>query len=297
LGIQFYAQPNLDKPILIACWPGLGNIGPLVGENLKKEIQAHELAEIDPWEFFYPRKASFKNGVLEEMEFPGNKFYFRKLQHKDVIIFIGEEEPDFSEGSYIPGKKAFQLGNMVLDVAEKFGCRRIYTSCAAISLTHHEVESKVWGVVSHEYLKPEVKGYPNTILVSESEDQRYNRIPGLKGLLAGLAKHRGMEAICLRGEMPDYLARIPIPYPRASKAVLEVLARELKIDYNFEEIDEMISNMKLIVDKLLEEFPPENRERIDQRKSVLKAKPETITQEEENWINQHIDELFKKGNA
>ena len=83
--------------------------------------------------------------MLEALEFPNNKFYFKKLEHQDVIIFIGEEESDFSEGTYIPGKKAFQLGNMVLDAAVKFGCQRIYTSCAAISLTHHEVESKIWG--------------------------------------------------------------------------------------------------------------------------------------------------------
>ena len=92
--------------------------------------------------------------------------------------------------------------------------------------------------------------------MSEAENQRYGRIPGLKGLLPGLAKQRGMEAICLRGEMPDYIARIPIPYPRASKAVLEVLAGILEIDFDFQEVDEMIGNMKQVVDKSFRRISP-----------------------------------------
>jgi proteasome assembly chaperone (PAC2) family protein len=295
LGIQFYEQPNLVNPVLIASWPGLGNIGPVVADNLLKNIQAQELAEIEPWDFFYPRKASIKAGVLERLEFPTNKFYFKKLEQRSVIVFAGEEEPDSDEGIYISGKKAFQLGNLVLDVAEKFGCRRIYTCCAAISLTHHDFKSRVWGVVSHDYLKPEVKGYANTLLMSESEGQRYTRIPGLKGLLGGLAKKRGLEAICLRGEIPDYVARFPLPYPRAARAVLEVLASVLAVNLDFKEIDEMIEHMNEVSNKLLEDFPQEIRERIDQRKSLHQTRPDTITQEDENWITQHIDELFKKG--
>ena len=50
-----------------------------------------------------------------------------------------------------------------------------------------------------------------------------------------------------------------------------------------------------IIDSIYEQFPQEIRERIEQRKSIVKAKPETITEEDEKWIKEHIDELFKKG--
>jgi proteasome assembly chaperone (PAC2) family protein len=295
LAIQYYEQPKLNRPILIACLPGLGNIGPIVADTLIKKIRAQELAEVDSWDFFYPRRASIKSGVLQSMEFPANKFYFKKLGRRDVIIFSGDEEPDSEEGIYISGKRASQLGNLVLDVAEKFGCQRVYTSCAAFSLTHHLFKSKVWGVVSHEYLKTEVKTFPNTFLMSQTESQHYTRIPGLKGLLIGLAKKRGLEAVCLRGELPDYVARFPLPYPRAARAVLEVLADLLELNTDFKEVDEMIEHMNQVAGKLLEDFPQDVRERIEQRKSAQGNRPETITQEDQNWINLHIDDLFKKG--
>ena len=55
-------------------------------------------------------------------------------------------------------------------------------------------------------------------------------ITGLNGLLIGAAKRRGIDGICLMGEIPDYLSRMPFPYPKASKAVLETLAKIIGIN-------------------------------------------------------------------
>jgi uncharacterized protein len=296
LGIQLYKEPVLEKPIMVACWPGVGNIGTVTGETLIKHIAAEELGEIEAWDFFYPRKVSIRSGVLENLEFPNVKFYFKKLAQRDVIISVGDEEPGDDGGPYAQGKKAYTMGNLVLDVAEKFGCRRIYTSCAAISSSHHGFRSKVWAATSHEYLKKEARGYRNTILRSEAEGRpRYSSIPGMKGLLLGLAATRGMEAICLMGEIPDYLTRVPLPYPRASKAVFEVLCDLLGVPSANNEIDEMITRLDGIIAGVVEQFSPEIKERIAQRKSVLQATPETITEDDENWIKEHLDDLFKKG--
>ncbi len=53
------------------------------------------------------------------------------------MFFIGEEQPSESDSMYAKGSKAYRLANLVLDVAQKFGCQRIYTSGAAVSLIHH----------------------------------------------------------------------------------------------------------------------------------------------------------------
>ena len=36
------------------------------------------------------------------------------------------------------------------------------------------------------------------------------------------------------------------------------------------------------------------RDRIEQRKVAIQPRPEPITQEDEEWIKDHIDDLFKK---
>ncbi len=120
-------------------------------------------------------------------------------------------------------------------------------------------------------------------------------ITGLNGLLLGLAKDRGLEAICLMGEIPDYLSGAPFPYPRASKSVLEVLNRLLGITFDYSALDEMARPVDETIRSIYDKLLPEIRERIEQRKSAYRTRGETITEEDEKWIKEHIDELFKKG--
>ncbi|MCK4722573.1 MAG: PAC2 family protein, partial [Dehalococcoidia bacterium] len=74
MGIRVYSEPKLENPVLIACWPGIGNIGIMAVDALRKMVGAEEFGEIEPWHFFYPRKVVIRNGELKELEFPSNKF-------------------------------------------------------------------------------------------------------------------------------------------------------------------------------------------------------------------------------
>ena len=296
MGVRFYQEPQLEKPDMIACWSGIGNVGVIAVDTLRAQIGAEEMGEIEPWDFFYPSKVIIRAGMLEDLKFPGNKFYYQRLAKKDLIFFIGEEQPTDVGRMYAEGTKAYQIANLVLDVAERFGCRRVYTSGAAVALTHHALRPRVWAVTSRDDLNQEVKTYQNTILMSEIEGRGdQGSITGLNGLLLGLARKRGFEAVCLMGEVPDYLSRAPFPYPRASKSVLEVLTSFLGIELDYSALDEMTVQVDEVINTIFEQFPPEIRERIEQRKSVIQAKPETITEEDEKWIKEHIDELFRKG--
>lgn len=296
MGIRLYTEPKLRKPDMVAGWPGIGNIGLIAVTTLRGQIGAKELGELEPWDFFYPRRLIIKDGILADLEFPSSKFYYQRLAKKDLIFFVGEEQPIDGGRVYAEGKKAYQIANLVLDVAERFGCRRVYTSGAAVALTRHTLRPRVWAVTSSEDLIKEVKNYENTILMSEIEGRGdWGSISGLNGLLLGLAKKRGFEAICLMGEIPDYLSGAPFPYPRASKSVLEVLTSLLGIQINYDALDEMAVQMDVIIGGIYEKLPPEIREKIEQRKYVMPAKPEMITEEDKEWIKKHIDELFKKG--
>lgn len=292
---KLYKKPKLEKPDLIVGWPGIGNIGIIAADTLRGQLQAKELGEIEPWYFFYPRKVSIKNGLLQDLEFPANQFYYKSIPNKDLIFFIGEQQPTEREGAYSKGEKAYQMANLVLDVGLEFGCQRLYTSGACVSLIHHQMKPRVCAVVSSEKLAKEVKKYQNTVLMSETVGREGEGvITGLNGLLLAVAKKRGLDSICLMGEIPDWLSQIPQPYPKASKSVLEVFAEILGIRIDFSVLDHMTTQIDEVIDKIYQKFPSEMKEKYDQRKFIAQAKPREITEEDANWIKEHIDELFEK---
>ena len=54
MGLRFYEKPQMETPILIASWPGIGNIGLIAVDTLRGILEAEEFGEIEPWEFFIP---------------------------------------------------------------------------------------------------------------------------------------------------------------------------------------------------------------------------------------------------
>jgi len=293
MGIKLYKEPKLEKPVMFVGWPGIGNIGIIAVNTLKAILRAEEFGEIESWDFFYPRKVSIRDGLLEDLEFPSNKFYYQRIEKKDLIFFIGEEQPSEGGRMYASGEKAYQLANLVLDVGLKFGCQRVYTSGACVSPIHHQVKPRVCAVASSEKLREEIKNYQNTISMSELEGRGEGEgiITGLNGLLLEVAKARGMEGICLMGEIPDWLSGAAFPYPRASKSVLEVFAEIVGVRMDFSFLDKMEGQMEEIIESFYAKFPPEMKEEYDQRKLMVQTKPGTITIQAQIYI----DERFKKG--
>ncbi len=292
-----HREPDLNSPDMLIGWPGIGNIGLITVDTIRQAIEAEELGEIEPEEFFFPNKVTIRGSVLTQMGFPTSKFYYKRLANRDLLLFIGEEQPATRESMYAEGPRAYEMANMVLDVAQKFGCGRIYTSGAAVSITHHTLKPGVWAVANQKTLLPELKRYPNTILMSQAEG-RGNRggITGLNGLLIGAAKTRKYPGICLMGEIPDYLSRVPFPYPKASLAVVEVLSSIFSLDVDLHILDSMIIQMETVIANVYQQFPQDIRERLEQRKQTSSSKQQPIiTEEDRQWLKEHIDDFFKKG--
>ncbi len=303
--IKLYKEPKLERPDLICGWPGIGRIGIMAVDYLRRAIAAEELGEIEPWDFFEPHKVTIQDGLLKDLEFPANRFYYQKLKGKDLVLFVGEEQPAEGTRLYAAGERAYRMANLVLDVAEKFGSQRVYTSGAAVTQTHHTLKPKVWAVPNSDDLIDEVRDYENTVLMSELEGRRGpGAISGLNGLLLGVAKKRGMKALCLMGEIPYYLQGSPWPYSKAAISVLEVLAGNLGIDIDMIPLLEMAKKMDEGIEGFLgslyeaEAIPPhirnEIRESIEKMKYVRES-PGPITGEDQKRIMEHIDEFFKRG--
>ena len=298
MGIRLYKEPKLDKPVLIASWPGIGNSGIIAVDTLRGIVRAEELGEIEAWDFFYPSKVLIRDGELKDLEFPSSKFYFKRTEGKDLLFFMGEEQPTEGGRAYAEGTKAYQMANLVLDVALKFGCRRVYTSGAAVAPIHHTSRSKVWAVPNSEGLIAEVRSYENTVIMSDIEGRGgQGSITGLNGLLLGVAKKRGLEGICVMGEIPVYLQGLPLPYPKASKSVLEVLSAALGLNIPMEGIAAFAERSEEEIETLYKGFPEQIREQLDKLKHAPYAKPTEpgpITEEDKKKILEDIDKFFKK---
>lgn len=286
-------HPGLKDPVMISSWSGIGNIGLIAVDTLIDQLNAEELGEIEPWNFFDPQKAVFKDGLLHELEFPKSKFYYNRLPEKDTVFFVGEEQPGQMEKMYASGEKAYEMARLVLDVAQKTGIKRIYTSGACVTTSHHHIKPKVVAVASSEQLLEETcrisQAHPMSKIGSEGGE---GVITGLNGLLLSMAKKRGMEAACLMGEIPDWLSRAPFPYPKASLSVIEAFAKIIDVPVSATILEQKIEEIDKVVEKLYEKFPDKVKEQYDERKSELQP-PGPITKEEAEWMKAHLDDFLQ----
>jgi len=302
MGIRLYKEPELKNSIMLCGWPGIGNIGIFAIDTLRRALRARQIGEIEPWDFFDPVRVVIERGLLKDLVFPTNKFYFQRVKGRDLVFFIGEQQPTNGGTRYAEGQKAYDMANMVLDVAEKFDCQRVYTSGAAVTQIHHTMRPRVWAVPNRESLIGEMKRYENTILMSEIEGRSdQGLITGLNGLMLGVAQRRGLDAVCLMGEIPYYLQGAPWPYPKGSKAVLEVLGKILSVEIDLSQLDGLARQVEENVEQFLESLysaeavPPEIREEIEKLRYARPVEPGPITEEEQKKIMEHLDELFDQG--
>jgi proteasome assembly chaperone (PAC2) family protein len=303
MGIIFREEPELDKPVMIASWPGIGNIGIIAVNYLIQNTEAREFAELEPWDFFDPRKVVIEGGLLKNLEFPSSKFYFHRAENQDLILFLGEQQPTETGTPFPRGTRPMEMAGLVMDVAQKFGCRRTYVPAAAVAPVHHSTRPRVWAVPNSEHLIGEVRGYDNTVLMSDvGQRGGQGAISGLNGLLLGLAAKRGLEAICVMGEIPFYVQGLPMAYPKASRSVLEVLVDVLGLPLDFTGLDKLVSQVEKAIANLETQFyqqtPPEMAERIREWIESFKQEPTEasgISDEEAKWLKDHVEDLFGMG--
>ena len=250
LPIMLNEEPKLRDPYLIAVWPGMGNVALKAATYMREKLNACEFGRIDPSGFFQSNVVYIRDNMIEPIHMPENRFYYKKNEEieNDFLFFIGEEQP-------LSGKE-YELAELVLDVADRFKVKRVYTFAAFAIDIHYKEKPKVWGVATHKELLEEMKTH-HVLFMNNGH------IGGMNGVLLGVAKERGMKGACLLGEMPYYAAQIE--NPRSSQVVLEVFAKliDIKIDiaelglladYTESEIEKFFHKIEdLQLDKILKQ--------------------------------------------
>jgi proteasome assembly chaperone (PAC2) family protein len=208
LDIKFFKKPVFKEPVMIAAWPGMGLLAVISADYLRKKLDAELFAEL-----YSPKNSVFlRNGVIEPAKVKHLFYYWNNL-----IICIGEAQPPTP-------LEVRMLAEDVLNVAEEFGVKRIYTLAASPAFEREEL--KVFGIVNKEELLKEVSRY---VPIAKGEGD----ITGLNGVLLGVAKERNLDGICLLGQ----IRYMDVPQFRSARLVLEVLTKMLNIEIDFLELD------------------------------------------------------------
>ncbi len=226
--VKIRARPRLKTPVLLAAWPGIGDVAIIVAQYLKRKLDFKELGELEASHFFEPIGVLVKGNVVEAPQFPQSKLYYfkNKGDGNDIILLIGDDQPQ---------TKSYELANCVVDVAFRFQVGRIYTCAAALTRIHHTEQPRVWGVGTSPKVVEDLEKYQLL--------QKGNlHIAGLNGLLLGVAKERDIEGVCLLGEVPMYATRIQ--NPMAALAITNVLSIMLGIKVDLTELTQIASEAR-----------------------------------------------------
>ncbi|MBL7119301.1 MAG: PAC2 family protein [Dehalococcoidia bacterium] len=252
--VKIYSEPKLTHPSLVAAWPGIANVALIAANYLSEKLGAKEFAEIEPSSFFDLNGTFVEKNLIQLPRLPQSKFHYWKREDAgaDLIIFIGEAQP---------AARSYEFAKQILGFAQRLGVTEVYTFAAAVVPEFAE-QPRVWAATTDSGLLSELEAQGLVL-----KGNFY--IAGMNGLLLSVAKESDLKGICLLGESPRYLSEVGNPV--ASKSVLEILTRILKIDIDMTELDNMAEEAR---QEIAEAVKESRRQYIDHFTVPLWERPE-----------------------
>jgi uncharacterized protein (TIGR00162 family) len=238
--IDIISEPKLKEPIMIAAWPGMGYLAKISADYLRRRLEAEKFIEIR-----YNQNAIIYKDSLAEL--PSIRHRFFAVPDRDLIICVGDSQPTTSE-------EAVSLAEQIVDIAEKYNVKMIYTMAAYPS--DYTDAPKVYGVYTNERLKEKLDAFGVEFLEGEGA------VNGLNGIIIGVAKNRGIDGVCLMGE----IRYANVPQHLSSKAVLEKLSAILDLDVDTSQLVKRAEKIEASIRQSLGEYDDyEEHEKKDEK--------------------------------
>jgi uncharacterized protein len=256
-----------SPPTLLASWPGMGNVGLIAIDYLRRKLDAHPFAEIDMGPFFIPESIVVKDGLAQFPQVPASVFHF---SHKPEVIV-------FESNAQVGGHDGIAIAKAILDVAQQFGARRIYTAAAFCQSMTHRTTSDVLASCTTPELLAEMSRQGITPMPD-------GYIAGLNGLMLGVANTRSIDAACFLGTIPSYATNLS--YPKASLEIVKVFAKVLGAKVDLVELEASVAEM----DRQLATI----EERIKQIFPSIEEHDEEIRELDEDKVPHHIMERIER---
>lgn len=229
---------RLNKPWLVAVWPGMGHVAMTAGYYLMAKLEMHVFAEFRALELFDVEHVEVKGGLVHTGRLPRSRLFVWNdpAGDHDVVVFIGEAQPPM-------GKYAFC--RRLIEFARGLGVERVFTFAAMATQMRPGHPSRVFGAAADEASLAELQTLELQII-------QEGYIGGLNGVLLGVAAESGLRGSCLLGELPQVFAQLP--YPHAALAVLGTFARIANLKIDLSELREQAEAVDSKLDELLTQF-------------------------------------------
>jgi proteasome assembly chaperone (PAC2) family protein len=207
--------------------------------------------------YFSPEEVVVEEGIAKFPEMPSHVFYF--VKEANLVVFESQAQ--------VPGQGGMVLMNQILDLAERFKVRAIYTGAAFAMPVSHTERVQVLGVSNTEAMRDSLQPHGVEVL-------QHGQISGLNGLLLGFAAVRGIPAACLLATMPHHV--VQIANPKSSREIVRVLQSILGVSVEMAEMDDAVEQMSKVLAEIEEKIkaafstmeagtnPPEELEKVDE---------------------------------
>ena len=238
------AETESNAPLMIAAWPGMGNVAVGAAGYLVVKLRARLIHELHMRDLFEVPHIEVSQGLVQAGRMPRNMFFeWKNPNHgSDLLIFLGEAQP-------VVG--GYGLCHKLLDYAVQKGVSRVFTFAAMASQLHPANQPRVFGVATEASLLQKLKSLDVQIL-------KEGQISGLNGVLLAAAAERNISGISLLGELPYFAAAVP--NPKASQAVLEIFTKMSSITVDFTELREQAKAVEQGLLELLEKLQENARQ-------------------------------------
>ena len=232
-------MPQLNNPLLIEGLPGIGNVGKIAVDFMIEELDAKELCGFAS--FSMPHIAFIDENNLIEM--PSINMYYKKFgsrKKRDLLFLVGDIQP-------LEEESAYEFIYCLLDLMNELKAKELIT-IGGIGLQSIPENPKVYCTgTSKKYLNKFSAG----IKINRKLFGVVGPIIGVTGLLAGLAKEKDIDSVCLLAETfahPLYLG------VKGSQEVLKILQKKLDIRLNLKALEKEVREVETEILKKTEQL-------------------------------------------
>ena len=228
--------------MLVEGLPGVGNVGKLA-EHLLDQLKATKFADIYS-SYFPPQVVVDEDGVIKLVN--NELYYSGRREAPDLIILVGDYQGLTPEGQY-------DLSDHMMKLCLNWGVKTIYT-LGGYGVGKMVEQPRVLGAATSKEVVEAMRA--KGVIFSKGEPG--SGIVGASGLMLGMSKIYGLDAVCLMGETSGYFVD-----PKGAEVVLRVLADILGVTIDFADLVSKAEQIDLITSKLKEIESPAEPKRED----------------------------------
>lgn len=259
-------------PLLLAAWPGMGNVGLIAIDYIRRTLGAGTFAELDMSPFYIPESIVVKDGLACFPEIPSSIFTYTA----DPPLVI------FESNAQIGGAEGIGIIRMILDFAARFDTAQIVTAAAYAHAMSYQDPCEVLAAANSEESLRRIAGYG----IKPMPD---GLIAGQNGLILGVANARSLPALCLLGTIPSWATNLA--YPKASREIVAAVSRIIGAEIDMSDLDESVAEMDTrlgaIEERIRQFFPAASEE--DHDEELRTVEEDKVPQ----YIMDRIERMFE----